>query len=79
MAKQIKIRTNDGAEFKGRNERAVVRAMKHDQWAAPDTKGEYMQEVSEVLARSSNMAVRYDTAENFLSDLAANGLIEFLD
>lgn len=75
----LKIETNDGAHFQGRNAKAIVRAMKHDQWSAPDTKGEYMEQVSDTVMGMYGAVVRIDSAENFLHDLGTAKLVRVLD
>lgn len=72
----IKIRTNDGAEFKAHSTNGIVSQMRKDQWSAPDKKADYMEEVANFVARSTGHMVRTDDSAIFLNDLEAAGLIE---
>lgn len=75
----IAIRTVDGAVFRARTRTGLVRAMKRDQWNAPERKLPWMEEVSERVEQQTGKLVRCTSPDVFLDDLKAAGLVTFMD
>lgn len=70
------IVTRDGKQYAGRDAGAAVDAMRDaGLFVRHETRSDYMRGVSDRLARLDGLAIRHDTAENFLVDLVAAGVI----
>lgn len=75
MAKSRVVRDAGGARHAGRNAREIVRAMHADAWMRSATDEDFMVECAKRAEMSTGRSVRYDTAENFIADLIAVGLL----
>lgn len=75
----IRVRTQDGRyRFEGADARAVVRQMRDAGWKWGDPKRDYMIDVACRVSSMTGAEVR-TTAEGFLEDLVALGLLEIVD
>jgi len=70
----IRLRTNDGILWTGRNTAAIVRQMRDDQWNAPEQKTEWMDEAAGRVHQMTGFLPRSDKAEHFIADLIQCGV-----
>ncbi len=75
----IALRTVDGVVFRGDTRTGLVRAMKDDQWNAPDRKAPWMEEVAARVKQQSGHVIRTTGADVFLEDLKDAGYVTFMD
>lgn len=71
--------TVDGAQFEGATPEDVVRAMKADEWGAPDALADYMAETAKRVFSTTGVKVRTNAADAFLTDLLQAGFVKTLD
>lgn len=71
----MRYRTEDGLELQATTARGLVRALKRRAWSAPDRKGAYMEEVAHRVQDATGCHVRTSTAELFVADLQAAGVL----
>ncbi len=72
----MRVKTKDGRTFAGKNPKAVVRAMKRDQWHIEHVpKRDYIVEVADRVQEMTGTIIRLDPSE-FLFDLQEAGLLE---
>lgn len=69
----------DGAQFEGATPEEVVRAMKADEWGAPEALTEYMVETAKRVFKTTGVTVRTNAADAFLTDLLQAGFVTTLD
>jgi hypothetical protein len=71
----LTVKCSDGAVFTGSDEKAIVRAMKHTDWHAPERKGEYMEDVAARIDMMTGQKIRVSSPKAFLKDLQAVGFL----
>lgn len=71
----LRVTCVDGAIFTGKDEKDIVRQMKHTDWNAPERKGEYMEDVAARVDTMMGQEIRVTSAKVFLRDMQTVGLL----
>jgi hypothetical protein len=76
----LTVTTKDGVQFRARDEKGIVRAMRRTQWNAPERKQEYIEEVCDRVFQMTGKAIGQPAntlnPASFLMYLIRAGLIQ---